>query len=366
MLEVLNTNYIRTAQAFGVARADRSSTATRSRTRSSRRSPCSAWGSASLMGGAIFVEVIFARTGARDADLRRDPVAQLPDRPRRRARRRDPVRAREPARRPELPLPRSAHPRRGGAADGVPARRDPVPRALRRRRPPDAPAGGRPPPGRGCSGSSSSLLLIVAALSRPCFAPYGAGRAGHPVAAAGARRCDHLLGTDELGRDLLSRADLQLPHRARRRGPVGARGARRRASSSASSPAIVGGMLDNALIVVMDSLQAFPAVILALVLLALLGSSLQNVIIVIAVAFIPNYARVSRALVLALKQQPVRRGGALARRDARCASCSSTSCPTSSRRSSSCSRWTCRARSRPRPASRSSASACSRPRRPGG
>ena len=62
-----------------------------------------------------------------------------------------------------------------------------------------------------------------------------------------------------------------------------------------------GGMLDNALIVVMDSLQAFPAVILALVLLALLGSSLQNVIIVITVAFIPNYARVSRALVLALK-----------------------------------------------------------------
>ncbi len=62
-----------------------------------------------------------------------------------------------------------------------------------------------------------------------------------------------------------------------------------------------GGMLDNVLIVVMDSLQAFPTVILALVLLALLGSSLQNVIIVITVSFIPNYARVSRALVLALK-----------------------------------------------------------------
>ena len=60
-------------------------------------------------------------------------------------------------------------------------------------------------------------------------------------------------------------------------------------------------MLDNVLIVVMDSLQAFPTVILALVLLALLGSSLKNVIIVITVSFIPNYARVSRALVLALK-----------------------------------------------------------------
>ena len=49
-------------------------------------------------------------------------------------------------------------------------------------------------------------------------------------------------------------------------------------------------------------MQAFPAVILALMLLALLGASKQNVIIVIAVAFAPNYARVTRALVLTTKQ----------------------------------------------------------------
>ena len=52
----------------------------------------------------------------------------------------------------------------------------------------------------------------------------------------------------------------------------------------------------------MDALQAFPAVILALALLFLLGSSLRNVTIVIAVAFTPGYARVSRALVYATKQ----------------------------------------------------------------
>ena len=62
-----------------------------------------------------------------------------------------------------------------------------------------------------------------------------------------------------------------------------------------------GGLIDAVLVIVMDVLQAFPAVILALALLALLGPSLRNVIIVISIAFIPNYARVSRALVFSAK-----------------------------------------------------------------
>jgi peptide/nickel transport system permease protein len=49
-------------------------------------------------------------------------------------------------------------------------------------------------------------------------------------------------------------------------------------------------------------MQAFPAVILALAILALLGSSLVNVIIVIGLAWIPGYARITRAQVLSAKQ----------------------------------------------------------------
>ena len=52
----------------------------------------------------------------------------------------------------------------------------------------------------------------------------------------------------------------------------------------------------------MDTVQAFPTVILALALLALLGPSLQNVIIVIVVSFAPGYARVARASLLSAKQ----------------------------------------------------------------
>jgi len=142
------------------------------------------------------------------------------------------------------------------------------------------------------------LLLVTAAVPR-LFAPSTVDAQDIPSRLHGPT-WHHLLGTDELGRDLLSRLIFSC-----------------RIELGVAVPSVLaalvgglilgvlagyrGGMLDNALIVVMDSLQAFPAVILALVLLALLGSSLQNVIIVIAVAFIPNYARVSRALVLALK-----------------------------------------------------------------
>jgi peptide/nickel transport system permease protein len=143
------------------------------------------------------------------------------------------------------------------------------------------------------------LLLIAAAIAPGLFAPYGPNTLDIPSRLQGPT-LNHLLGTDQLGRDLLSRVIFSC-----------------RVELGVAIPSVFfaligglilgvfagyrGGMVDNALIVVMDSLQAFPAVILALVLLALLGSSLQNVIIVIAIAFIPNYARVSRALVLALK-----------------------------------------------------------------
>jgi peptide/nickel transport system permease protein len=152
----------------------------------------------------------------------------------------------------------------------------------------------------GAFGLAVVAILLVAALIPGALAPRAADAQDIPARLQGPS-LHYLLGTDELGRDLFSRLIFSC-----------------RIELGVAVPAVlsallaglvlgvlagyVGGWLDNALIVVMDSLQAFPAVILALVLLSLLGSSLQNVIIVIAVAFTPNYARVSRALVLALKQ----------------------------------------------------------------
>lgn len=114
---------------------------------------------------------------------------------------------------------------------------------------------------------------------------------------------EHLLGTDDLGRDLLSRLIFGT-----------------RIALGVAMPAVLaalffglllglvagygGGRFDGLLVIVMDVLQAFPAVILALALLALLGPSLRNIVIVIAIAFTPGYARVARASVASLKQDP--------------------------------------------------------------
>jgi peptide/nickel transport system permease protein len=142
--------------------------------------------------------------------------------------------------------------------------------------------------------------LFFLAIFAPLIAPYDPAEQDIPNRLQGPS-WDHLLGTDQLGRDLLSRLIFGV-----------------RVALSVALPGVaaalviglvlgliagyIGGRTDNATIVMMDTLQAFPAVILALVLLALLGASRTSVIIVIAVAFAPNYARVTRALVLTTKQ----------------------------------------------------------------
>jgi peptide/nickel transport system permease protein len=112
----------------------------------------------------------------------------------------------------------------------------------------------------------------------------------------------HLLGTDQLGRDLLSRII------------YGARIALMTAVPAVMI-SIVGGVLlgllagyfggavDDGTVVVLDSIQAFPAVILAMAILALLGASLVNEILVIGIAWIPAYARMTRAQVFSAKNQ---------------------------------------------------------------
>jgi peptide/nickel transport system permease protein len=141
------------------------------------------------------------------------------------------------------------------------------------------------------------MLMVLFA---PILAPYGYADQDIPNMLQGPSR-QYLLGTDHLGRDLLSRIIY---------------GARIALVVAVPAVAIallggillgltagyVGGIVDDATIVFMDSLQAFPAVILALAILALLGSSLINVIIVIGLAWIPGYARITRAQVLSAKQ----------------------------------------------------------------
>ncbi len=142
--------------------------------------------------------------------------------------------------------------------------------------------------------------FMVMVLFAPILAPYHYAEQDIPNMLQGPSR-QYLLGTDHIGRDLLSRII------------YGARIALVVALPAVAIALVggvslgllagyVGGVVDDATVVFMDSMQAFPAVILALAILALLGSSLVNVIIVIGLAWIPGYARITRAQVLSAKQ----------------------------------------------------------------
>ncbi len=154
----------------------------------------------------------------------------------------------------------------------------------------------------GLFGLTVVVALIIILIFAPALAPYGdakqdiSNRLQGPSAA-------HWLGTDHLGRDLLSRLLF---------GTRVALGTAFPAVLGAVTGGLIlglvagflGGNVDNVILVLTDSMQAFPAVILALALLALLGSSTTNVIIVIVIAFMPGYARVVRAQVLSVKDNP--------------------------------------------------------------
>ena len=141
------------------------------------------------------------------------------------------------------------------------------------------------------------IFMVVLA---PLLAPYDYAAQDIPGMLQGPSPA-HWLGTDHLGRDLWSR----LVYGARI-----ALGVALPAVGIALTGGIIlgllagylGGLVDDIALVLFDTVQAFPAVILALAILALLGPSLLNVILVIGLAWTPGYARVTRAQVLSTKQ----------------------------------------------------------------
>jgi peptide/nickel transport system permease protein len=145
------------------------------------------------------------------------------------------------------------------------------------------------------------LAFLVAVLFAPLIAPYHYAEQDIPNLLQGPSRT-YWLGTDHLGRDLFSRL------------VYGSRIALLTAIPSVALAMVcgtilglvagyAGGAVDNVIVIVLDSIQAFPALILALAILALLGPSLRNVIIVIGLTWAPNYARVVRAQVFSERER---------------------------------------------------------------
>jgi len=145
-----------------------------------------------------------------------------------------------------------------------------------------------------------ALLFLVAILS-PVISPHDPLAVRPDDSYLPPLSPGHILGTDELGRDLLSRilwgARVSLPV-AFVAVAVGlfAGGIVGLVSGYA------GGIADLLLMRLVDTLLAFPGLILAIAIVAALGPGLRNAMIAIGIVAVPVYARLVRAVVLQLKQ----------------------------------------------------------------
>ena len=143
------------------------------------------------------------------------------------------------------------------------------------------------------------LAIMVMATCAPWLAPYNPTTQGmaHRLARPSLA---HLLGTDDFGRDVLSRLI------------VGSRTTLLTAILSVVLACMIGGLvgtlagyfggrLDAALMLAIDIMLSFPLVLLALLIVAVLGAGMLNLILAVGISQIPLFARVSRSLVLTLR-----------------------------------------------------------------
>ncbi len=144
------------------------------------------------------------------------------------------------------------------------------------------------------------LLLLLTAIFATWLAPYDPYKLG-PGESLLQPSKEHLLGTDILGRDTLSRLI------------YGSRTALMVGFISVTVGGVIGvwlgliagyftGLTNMLIMRLMDAIMCFPMILLALVVAAVLGGGIQNVIIALSVATVPGYARVTHGLTLSLKE----------------------------------------------------------------
>ncbi|MFS8640484.1 MAG: ABC transporter permease [Symbiobacteriaceae bacterium] len=149
------------------------------------------------------------------------------------------------------------------------------------------------------------LLLLVAALLAPVIAPYpeDAGDAAHPERKLQPPGRDHLLGTDDLGRDLLSRilfgARLSL-----RTGVLAIGLAVLIGVPLGALAGYVGGWVDEGIMRLTDVFLSFPPLLLAIVFAAMLEPSIDSATLAIALSWWPWYTRLVRGEAVSLRERP--------------------------------------------------------------
>lgn len=145
-------------------------------------------------------------------------------------------------------------------------------------------------------------MLILAALTAPILAPYDPEELDLRNKLALPFSAGHLLGTDEFGRDLLSRII------------YGSRMSMLIAAGSSVVGCLIGmvigifagycgGAVDSVLMRIVDGLFAFPSILLSIVLVTVLGNGALNVILALGISSVPKFARIVRGQFTVLRNE---------------------------------------------------------------
>jgi peptide/nickel transport system permease protein len=154
----------------------------------------------------------------------------------------------------------------------------------------------------GSFGLAIVVIMLVASIFAPIIAPYDPelNSFEHMLTPPGTA---FLLGTDQFGRDLLSR----IIYGAQTALFVGFTAAFVGATLGlvlGVASAFFGGKFDLIFQRIMDIFMSFPLIILALAVVAIFGTGVQNVILAITIPFVPRCARVVRSSALAIREIP--------------------------------------------------------------
>ena len=144
------------------------------------------------------------------------------------------------------------------------------------------------------------LIWVIIALSAPLWVPYDPITSIDPLNQLTPPDHTHLFGTDAVGRDVFSR----VMYGARISLPIGFGVIIAASIIGCLSGAIsgyIGGRFDEVAMRVADVALAFPSIVLAIAITAALGPSLRNAMIAMVVVWWPEYARVMRGQVLAVR-----------------------------------------------------------------
>ncbi len=154
---------------------------------------------------------------------------------------------------------------------------------------------------RGAFGAFVVALIVIVAIAAPWLAPYDPTKINY-LAIAKPPSALHVLGTDEVGRDIFSR----LLFGARISVAVvvlSIGGAMIAGSAIGLAAGYAGGIIDNLAMRLVDSILAFPTLVLALLVIALIGPGLANAIFAMVIVYTPSFARLVRGETLTLRNR---------------------------------------------------------------